>query len=242
MSLFDRLINLTKATANEMLSKIENPVLMMNQYVRNMEEDIDVMQSELHRQQAASRAYKQRIDEYEQLSQHNELRAEQALKDGLEAEARQALETKLRYSEQASDYKRLHDNASQAASELEFRIGSAKEELAMLVQKRAELTERIQKAQSAAERTAPSFSHGFEPGRASRGFDRIEEKILQWEAGLGLSRDYMGASSSQGSSSNSSSSFTSSSAGPESASREGSKRSSLIDEQLANLRRKMRGE
>lgn len=96
MSVFDRIMNLTKATANEVISKLENPVLMMNQYIRNMEEEIDGMKSELSRQQSASRAYKQRLDECQQLSQHNQLKAEEALAEGRESEARLALETKLR--------------------------------------------------------------------------------------------------------------------------------------------------
>ncbi|MCM3749609.1 PspA/IM30 family protein [Paenibacillus pasadenensis] len=234
MSVFDRIMNLTKATANEMLSKLENPSLMMNQYIRNMEEEIDGMKSELSRQQAASRAYSQRLEEVSQLAQHNQAKAEQALQEGREAEARVALEHKLRYADQELEYSRLNENAVHAAAELELRIADAKEELARLVKKRDELAERIQKAESAAERTAPSFSHGFQPGRASRGFERIEEKVLQWEAQLGLNRDYNPSGSSYSSSSSASSSHASSSAN--------SGRSSVIDEQLAAIRRKMKGE
>ncbi|SDS60834.1 phage shock protein A (PspA) family protein [Paenibacillaceae bacterium GAS479] len=241
MSVFDRIMNLTKATANEMLSKLENPTLMMNQYIRNMEEEIDVMQSELHRQQAASRSYSQRLEEVSQLAQHNQSKAEEALKEGREAEARQALENKLRYSEQEQEYNHLYDNASRSAAELDLRLAGAKEELQRLVQKRDDLAERIKKAESAAERTAPSFTHGFEPGRASRGFDRIEEKVLQWESQLGLARDYKGSSASSnsaGSAYGSSSSYTNNN----SASSADTNRSSVIDEQLAELRRKMKGE
>ncbi|KKC48709.1 MULTISPECIES: PspA/IM30 family protein [Paenibacillus] len=230
MSVFDRIMNLTKATANEVISKLENPVLMMNQYIRNMEEEIDGMKSELSRQQSASRAYKQRLDECEQLSQHNQLKAEEALAEGRESEARLALETKLRYSEQAAEYGRLYDQAKHASAELDIRLEGAQEELARLVQKRSDLSERLQKAEAAAERKAPSFSHGFEPGIASRGFDRIEEKILQWEAQLGLSRDYKPGSGTAASS------YEPSAPAPDSG------RASVIDEQLAELRRKMKSE
>ncbi|MGN7457751.1 PspA/IM30 family protein [Paenibacillus pasadenensis] len=234
MSVFDRILNLTKATANEMLNKMENPTLMMNQYIRNMEEEIDGMKSELHRQQAASRSYGSRLEEVTQLAQHNQAKAEEALREGREAEARAALEAKLRYSDQEQEYRRLHEQAKHASVELEIRLDSAKEELQRLIQKRNELSERIQKAEAAAERTAPSFSHGFEPGRASRGFERIEEKVLQWEAQLGLSRDYKGPSAS-------SSSYAGGyEAAPSAAPDNG--RSAAIDEQLADLRRKMKGE
>ena len=60
-----------------------------------------------------------------------------------------------------------------------------------MLKKRDDLTARIQQAAAKSQTAGPSFSCNrgfFERGSAARGFQRMEEKILQWEADLDVKR------------------------------------------------------
>ena len=72
------------------------------------------------------------------------------------------------------------------------RLEEAQAELTVMLKKRDDLTARIQQAAAKAQTAGPSFScnPGFWDGggSAARGFQRMEEKILQWEAHLDVKR------------------------------------------------------
>ena len=40
MGVFTRIKDMTKASINEVLDKVEDPIIMLNQYIRDMEEEI----------------------------------------------------------------------------------------------------------------------------------------------------------------------------------------------------------
>ncbi|AJY75205.1 PspA/IM30 family protein [Paenibacillus beijingensis] len=240
MSVLARILNLTKATANEVLSKLEDPVMMMNQYVRNMEDDIDQLKSELARLKAASRAYNSRLEECVQLAELQQSKAADAMSAGLEAEARLALEARLRYTEQSAEYKHLYDTASMQIAALEQQLDEAKAEYETLLKKREDLSARIKKAEAESRTSAPSFSSGIHHGAAARGFGRVEEKILQWEAQLDLSKQSRGTYGVySGQSAGGASGTGAQDAGAASAQQE---RTAILDEQLAELRRKLKTE
>lgn len=246
MSVLARILNLTKASANEVLNKLEDPVMMMNQYVRNMEDDIDHLKSELARQKAAAKAYKTRMEECGQLAAEHQAKAEAAVAAELEAEARKALEANLRYTEQAAEYRHLHDTASMQAASLEQQLEEAKAEYETLLKKREDLASRIKKAEAESRSSAPSFTSGIRPGAAARGFGRIEDKIAQWEAQLELAKQgrgtyaaYSGTSDARAAGGDK---HGATSAPDTGTSASGQGLAVLIDEQLAGLRRKLKGE
>ncbi|GIP23469.1 PspA/IM30 family protein [Paenibacillus sp. J22TS3] len=202
MSIFERLANMTKAVAHEALNKLENPVLLMNQYLRNLEEDIRIAERRLNEQQGAVKVLAWRKEEALRSAEQSAQAAEQALAGGNEAAAREAIAAKLQFMQQAELHTAQHQEASVRIQELEFQIQSAKEEYERLKEKRAELAARAQKAEERAGNIRPSFSYGLESGTAARGFERMEEKITQWEASLDASgRTYPASSSPFGTSS-----------------------------------------
>lgn len=183
MGVFTRILDLSKAAANEALNKLEDPVMMLNHYLRSMKEEMDSIQRTLSKQVAAERALKQRIDDNNQLASQWEKKAAEALANGLEAEARHALSSKLHYSDKAVEYTEQYEAARLRSEELAQQLEQAKAEYAVMQEKRTELAARAQKmASQEAKPSASGFIHRFEGGYASSGFQRIEEKILQWEA------------------------------------------------------------
>lgn len=190
MSIFNRLINLTRATAHEVLNKLENPTLMMNHYLRTMEEELNEGEQALRQQQVAERGLKARIEELERLQAERETAAVAAIADGREADARLILEEKLAYAEKAKELIQWHTAAKLYCAELEQQLEQSRVEYGRMKEKRNELAARVQKAASHPQVTMPSFTTGFDTGSAARGFERMEEKINQWEAQIELNRSH----------------------------------------------------
>lgn len=196
MSLFDRISNLTKATLHEALNKLEDPVLMTGQYLRNLEEDLRVAEKLLREQRMNVSIQERKQQDALESARYSEAQALAALEAGDDVKARAAASGKIRHEELAEQY---GEEASQARSrvvELEIRLEEGKQEYARLKEKRNELAARARKVDEQAKVQRPNFSYGLDTGAAARGFERMEEKILEWEAGSEL----RGASSPTGAS------------------------------------------
>lgn len=187
MNLFDRLSNLTKATIHEVLNKVEDPVMMTGQYLRNLEGDIAAAENMLKEQKMTASILKRKNSEAEATSKKFELDALAALEAGDEDRARQAAVAKINYEEQAAQLATEAEEARGRVIELEIRLKEGKEEYDRLKEKQNELAERARKAKERAQAERPNFSRGIESGDAARGFQRMEEKILAWEAGAEVS-------------------------------------------------------
>ncbi|MNO80910.1 hypothetical protein D3C76_721320 [compost metagenome] len=182
MSLFDRIANLTKATLHEALNKLEDPVLMTGQYLRNLEEDIQTAEKLLKEQQMTATIQQRKSEDAAQLAKQSEQRAISALENGEDLAARHAAAAKIQYEEQSQQYSAEANAAKDRVLELELRIKSANEEYARLKEKRNELAARARKINENSKMETNHMSYGFETGSAAKGFERMEEKILEWEA------------------------------------------------------------
>jgi phage shock protein A len=182
MGVFQRMKDLTKASVHDLLDKLEDPVVMLNQYLRDMEIEIHDAEVTVAKQMAAERRTKQRLDEYVRLGIDREGQAEHSLRSGNESLARKLLEEKVQYDQQAADLTGLHGQASAQVNELTAQLHEMKEEYYKLRNKRNELATRSQMAVARKQMAQISTLHTIESGTASRGFQRMEEKILQLEA------------------------------------------------------------
>ncbi len=191
MGVLQRIVNMTRAAANEMLDKMENPVMMMNHYLRDLEDEIAAAERGQLQQQAQERVLQTKASELEAQAKHYEGKAEQAAVAGREAEARTALEAKLLYLEQAAETARLQQLAQQAAQELKLRVETLKEEKEQLQAKRTELAARAQRAGAVQPVNGGYASGGYASLRGSeavKGFERMEQKVMEWEARSELAR------------------------------------------------------
>lgn len=192
MSIFQRITALTKAAIHEGLNKLEDPILLTGQYLRELDDKIAGAESKQRGFKVATHVLERRISEYQILAERSEADAVKAMGEGNEPAARAAVMAKLRYLESEAEAVASLEETRQTLTALEVSIQSAKAEHERLKAKRTELAARARKAEELAKQQAqqysgnPSYTGARGPvinaGAASRGFERMEDKISEWEA------------------------------------------------------------
>ncbi|OBZ11112.1 PspA/IM30 family protein [Bacillus sp. FJAT-26390] len=189
MGILQRVVSMTKAAANEMLDKMENPVMMLNHYLRDLDEEIAKAERSMEHQQVQERMLQAKLKDLNEQAGYYEGKAEQAAATDREVDARMALEAKFVYQEQIEETTRLQQLAKQAALDLELHVETLKEEKKRLQGKRTELISRVQQTAGA---TGQRSAQSLQGSSASRGFERIEMKVMEWEAQQELAKGSYG--------------------------------------------------
>ncbi|MBL0387181.1 PspA/IM30 family protein [Tumebacillus sp. ITR2] len=192
MALFKRLRDLTMSNINALLDKAEDPVKMLEQYLRDMEEDIQDAEVAVAKQIAVEMKLKQQFEEATELVTKREQQAMMALEQGNEDLARRALVDKKSVAEKAADYKQQYQNAKVTADDLRGRLSEMKDQFEEMKNKKDTLKARHEAAK--AQKQINEVMSGFGTDNAAKGFSRMEEKVLQAEAEAEASKQLHGSS------------------------------------------------
>jgi phage shock protein A len=180
MGIFKRLRDLTAASINDLLDKAEDPVKMLNQFLRDMEEDIMEAESAVAKQIAVEKKFKLQVEEAQEMVAKRQEQAVKALEQNNEDLARRALEDKKEHQIRFDEMSKQHVIAKTNADQLRSQLNEMKDEFNKMKNKKDLLVARAESAK--AQKSINQAMSGFGTDNAAKGFDRMSEKVLQMEA------------------------------------------------------------
>jgi len=192
--LFKRVKTMVASELNAALDKAEDPVKMLDQYMREMAADIREVESAVARQIANEKMLKKKYEDAKKLVEKREEQAIKALEADNEDLARRALEDKKHQQATAESLKEAHERALKDADELRQKLDEMKKEYREMELKKDTLKARAETAKTKTKINRTMSSIGSDESR--QGFERMEEKVLRYEAEAETSEDLRSASKS----------------------------------------------
>ena len=180
MGIFKRLKTIAKADINGLLDGVENPVAMLNEYSREMEQEIVKGQHALARQIFVEKKQEALINETKSLVDKRTRQAKLALEQGNEAMAKLAVQEKLSKENQLQLYVDQLASIKGQTQILVEKLDQLKETYNQMQQRKILLASRANVAQSMKQIQKVTVS--FNTDDISKGVSRAEERILMMEA------------------------------------------------------------
>ncbi|WP_163581619.1 PspA/IM30 family protein [Gracilibacillus saliphilus] len=191
---FKRVKTVVSSELNSMLDKAEDPVKMLDQFMRDMESDIREVESAVAKQIANEKMLKRKTDDAQALVEKRQAQAEKAIEAGNEDLARRALEDKNEQEAQANTLRESWERAKRDAGQLREKLDEMKKEYQQMQLKKDSLKARAESAKTRTKMNRTMSSIGNDASK--QGFERMEEKVMQFEAEADTSEDLSSASKS----------------------------------------------
>ena len=184
---FKRVKTVVSSEMHAMIDKAEDPEKMLDQYLREMERDIGEIEAATAKVMAEEKLLNKKVADEKGLVTKREQQAMQALEASNEELAKKALVDKRKVSEELLHLKSLHSETVKNVEDMKSKLKEMKVEYRELELKKQSLKTRANsaKARTKANHTLSSLnSEG-----SKKGFERMEEKILRFEAEADTSED-----------------------------------------------------
>jgi phage shock protein A len=195
MGLLQRLRRIISSNLNALMERAENPARMLDQLIAEMEAAVTETQDKAAKAIAALQQLQRKLDEQQELAAQWEARAEDALREGKEDMAREALRRK-RSREQAAEQLRAQVSRQEEAVEalkkslnaLRHKLEEARSRREVLKSQLASAEAQRAAAQATGQAVDTSSFHEFE-----RMAERIEARSDELEAAAELDVDAVAA-------------------------------------------------
>jgi len=189
---FNRMKTVVSSEWNAMLDKAEDPVKMLEQFMRDMEDDIHEAEQAVAKQIASEKMLKRKANDAEAMVEKRQKQAEEAIEADKEDLARRALESKQENKKQADMLLESWEKAQQDTDNMKDKLSEMKKEYTQMKSKKDALKARAENAKTRTKMNRTLSNIGSD--RSRQGFERMEEKVLQYEAEAETSEDFSHAS------------------------------------------------
>jgi lia operon protein LiaH len=178
-AMLKRMRDIVVATVNEALDHLEDPKAMIKQYLRDVESEIGKAKDAIIRHQVMAERFERQAEEAFQLAARRKMQAEQALDAGEEDLARKALSEMKHWEARADQYRKDADKTAEQVRELKEQLGRLEKKYQELRDKKNALIARANAAK--AKKRIHTTLHRIDSESAIKGFERMEERIVQME-------------------------------------------------------------
>lgn len=179
-NLFSRVARIAKSYADALVSAAEDPEKILDQTVREMQEDLIKMKQTSASVIASQKSIQAKYEQAQGAADDWYRRAELALEKGDEELAKEALKRKRSYQESADGLKKQLGFQAKAVETLIENTRQLESKLAEAKSKKDTLKARAQSAK--ASKAVNDMVGSLSTSSSSAAFDRMEEKVLRMEA------------------------------------------------------------
>jgi len=180
MSVMDRLSRLIRANVNDLIDKAEDPELMLDQILRDMQSNITSTRAQVAAMIAQEKELEADLDETQRLASEWDRKARRAVESGKDELAREALRRKRDYQENGRVYQQQHQAQEQMVEKLKAQLRQLETKYQTTFGQRDALVARHRRAH-AQQQVAQSLTT-ITPLDPSSELDRMERKIRGTEA------------------------------------------------------------
>lgn len=182
MGIFGRVKEMAEADIHHMLDKMEDPIRMAKQYIRQVEEQIDETRHALIQQVNAEQQYDVMITRAGEMAAKRLRQAELAIDRDEESIAEIAVQDKLYHQRLVQEYEGQREVIRQQANTLREQIVQLTDMHQDLQNRLFFLESRLHAAQSV--KSASSTIAALDNEKLARGFTRVEERLRYLETGM----------------------------------------------------------
>lgn len=179
MGILKRVKDLVSANVHEAFDQLENPIVMIKQYIRDLEKEIERAEVALARQEAAEQTFSKLHTETEARIAKRLRQAKLAVDTGEDDMAKQALADKLEAERKLSEYQEQLDLILQQSVQLRSQLEELQAKYQELNTRKVFLVSRAAAARSIQQ--IHRVMNTVDTKSAVKGFERMEERIRMME-------------------------------------------------------------
>lgn len=179
MSILDRLSRLLRANINDLISRAEDPSLIIEQALRDMRSAYGEARSEVADAMSQNAKLQREADTNRRLSAEYERKAEEALRGGNEDLAREALRRSQNTKDLAKGFDEQIEKQTATVDQLKTQLRALEAKIDEMESKKSLLAARQKTAQAGA--TLDKVSGFDKAGGAMDAFEEMEQKVAGME-------------------------------------------------------------
>lgn len=188
MGIFRRITMIAKANIHEMLDGVEDPIAMLNEYSRQLEQEMAKAQKALSRQIFVENKQAALIRETKEIVAKRTRQANLALDYGEEKIVRLAVEEKIMYENHLRMYEQQYEEIQEQTNILKEQLKALQDMFMALQNKKMLLASRANVARSI--KQIQSTTASIETGNIVKRISQAEDQILLMESEVQANRQF----------------------------------------------------